>query len=344
MHIETQRLVIRALDPAYDLAALHGIGRDPRVARMMGSIAPDWTPAQAAEFLERSRWRGRIGFRHAIALRCAPEVMIGMVGIGGEPVSTAYFIDPACWGRGYATEALAAFLPVVMGRFGLVSVVADHFADNPASDAVLRKVGFVETGRATGSSAARQQEAEVVTYALDLARLKTGQGICPERIETARLMLRPVTGGDEAAVLASLNDLRVSGWLARVPYPYSSSDFRGFLDGFARSGETYAAEDAEGFAGIVTGGVELGYWLAPRAQGRGYATEAARAVLDAWFAAGGGPVVSGYFEGNLPSARVLDKLGFLETGRGPIFCRAMGRARPHVRLLLTAGAFLSRLQ
>ena len=69
MLIETERLVIRPLDPEGDLAALHRIGADPRVSGMMQSVAPDWTLAQAAEFLERSRWRGVIGFRHAIALR-----------------------------------------------------------------------------------------------------------------------------------------------------------------------------------------------------------------------------------------------------------------------------------
>lgn len=144
---------------------------------------------------------------------------------------------------------------------------------------------------------------------------------------------------DEAAVMEVLNDLAVAGWLAPVPYPYGRADFAVFLRDFARAGETYAISDEGGFAGIITGGEELGYWLLPRAQGLGYATEAARAVLSAWFAAGGGNVVSGYLEGNHGSARVLEKLGFFETGRDMVYCRSRDRILPHVFLRLTVSGF-----
>lgn len=309
MLIATERLILRPLDPAGDLEAMHRIGLDPRVSQMMQSIATDWTVEQAAAFLGGSRWRGGIGFRHAIALRSAPEIMIGTIGIGGDPVSTAYFLDADHWGKGYATEALAGFLAAVMPRFAAHRIEADHFADNPASGAVLRKVGFIETGRETGASAARTGAAPVIGYRLDLARLKAGP--LPVTLETARLRLRPVSLDDQAAVLSGLNDFGVSGWLARVPYPYTRDDFIAFLEGVARAGESFAIDDDDGFAGVITKGSELGYWLTPRAQGRGYATEAARAVLAAWFEAGGGDVVSGYFEDNLRSARVLGKLGFV---------------------------------
>ena len=343
MRIETERLILRALEPELDLPALHRIGQDPRVARMMMSIPADWTQAQAAELLERSRWRGSVGFRHAIALRESPRRMVGTVGIGGDPVSTAYFIDPEHWGKGYATEALGAFLAAVMPRFGLDAVVADHFEDNPASGAVLRKVGFEETGAEVGASAARDGVSALRSYRLDLERLRVCRLAMPVRITSPRLRLRPVFPADAAEVLAGMNDIGISGWLARVPYPYSERDFIAFLEGFARAGETYAIEDDDGFAGVLTCGAEIGYWLARRAQGRGYATEAARAALAARFAAGGGDVVSGYFEGNAASARVLGKLGFVETGRDMLFCRPMGKMRRHVSLRLTAARFFGGL-
>jgi RimJ/RimL family protein N-acetyltransferase len=49
---------------------------------------------------------------------------------------------------------------------------------------------------------------------------------------------------------------------------------------------------------------------------------------------------SGYFEGNTRSARVLSKLGFVETGRDRRFCKALGIERPHVILRLTREAFV----
>lgn len=164
--------------------------------------------------------------------------------------------------------------------------------------------------------------------------------------QTARLHLRPVAAQDEAAVIIGLSDLAVSGWLSVVPYPYTASDFHLFQTTIARPGATFAIEDDRGFAGIL--GLEqtaaghtlkLGYWLTPRAHGKGYATEAARGALNLHFAESPHAVASGYFEGNLPSAKVLRKLGFVEVGRGELMCRALNRPRPHVDLTLTAQAF-----
>jgi RimJ/RimL family protein N-acetyltransferase len=165
----------------------------------------------------------------------------------------------------------------------------------------------------------------------------------PEVIVTARLTLRPLVEGDGPAVVAALNDLSVTGWLAVVPHPYTTADFRQFLTGMARPGQTYAVDDGAGLAGIVGAGRELGYWFAPRVHGQGYATEAARAVLAAQFAADPAAVKSGYFEGNDRSARVLAKLGGVESGRSAKHCRAMGTERPHVDMLITPEAFAAAL-
>jgi RimJ/RimL family protein N-acetyltransferase len=70
-----------------------------------------------------------------------------------------------------------------------------------------------------------------------------------------------------------------------------------------------------GYCGIVLGRgslqePELAYELLPAAHGRGYATEAARAVLDAVFATGRTRIWATVRSWNTPSFRVLDKLGF----------------------------------
>ncbi len=163
-------------------------------------------------------------------------------------------------------------------------------------------------------------------------------------LQTARLRLRPVASKDEAAVVAALNDIAVSGWLSVVPYPYGRADFHLFQTELAQPGATFTLEDAEGFAGIL--GLEegkLGYWLSPRAQGRGYATEASRGALGWHFALEGGDVAAGYFLGNARSAHVLAKLGFVGTGRGEVPCRALNTLRPHVDMALTRQAYLQAL-
>ena len=163
------------------------------------------------------------------------------------------------------------------------------------------------------------------------------------QLETTRLRLRPVVASDEAAVVTHMNDLAISGWLSPVPHPYTAADFHAFATEIAYPGETFIIEDAQGFAGMIGAGFTLGYWLAPRAQGQGYATEAACAVLAMQFAHDESTVASGYFVGNAASARVLAKLGFREIGRSLKPCRALGQERPHVDLLLTPADFESAI-
>ncbi|MDQ1739364.1 MAG: hypothetical protein QOE53_1016 [Pseudonocardiales bacterium] len=76
-----------------------------------------------------------------------------------------------------------------------------------------------------------------------------------------------------------------------------------------------AEGDPIGYCGLLVGRgsfdePELGYELLRRAHGHGYATEAARAVLDAGFATGRQRLWATVGSWNAPSFRVLDKLGF----------------------------------
>ncbi len=165
-----------------------------------------------------------------------------------------------------------------------------------------------------------------------------------QRLATQRLSLRPVEARDRVVVVAGVGDLAVSRWLMPVPHPYTDADFDHFLTEIATPGEVFAVEDAQGFCGIVDIGDNiLGYWMAPAAQGRGYATEAARLALAARFAGDDSPMTSGYFADNARSAQVLRKLGFVETGRDLRHCRALDQSRPHVMVAGTRADFIARL-
>lgn len=70
-----------------------------------------------------------------------------------------------------------------------------------------------------------------------------------------------------------------------------------------------------GYCGLIVGRCsldepEIAYELLKRFHGRGYATEAAHAVMDAAFATGRNRIWSTVGAWNEPSLRVLDKLGF----------------------------------
>ena len=122
--------------------------------------------------MDRRTWRGLPNFTLAILHEGR---FAGTVGFGGEPLSIGYFLDPALWGRGLMTEALSAFLPEVFDRFPVNRIVADHFEDNPASGAVLRKLGFAETGRDMVQSQGRLEPAPVITYALTRDSLRVAR-------------------------------------------------------------------------------------------------------------------------------------------------------------------------
>jgi RimJ/RimL family protein N-acetyltransferase len=73
--------------------------------------------------------------------------------------------------------------------------------------------------------------------------------------------------------------------------------------------------DFIGYCGLIVGRAtveepEIAYELFQRVHGRGYATEAARAVLDAATATGRKRLWSTVGAWNTPSLRVLEKLGF----------------------------------
>jgi RimJ/RimL family protein N-acetyltransferase len=71
-----------------------------------------------------------------------------------------------------------------------------------------------------------------------------------------------------------------------------------------------------GCKGAPAGGaVEIGYGLAPSAQGQGVATEAVRALVAALARSGVGTVNAETLVDNHASRRVLEKAGFIVTGR-----------------------------
>jgi RimJ/RimL family protein N-acetyltransferase len=95
--------------------------------------------------------------------------IVGGVGIApradGDGLELGYWIARPYWGLGFATEAGRAVLRIARAM-QLPRLTAGHFIDNPASGAVLRKLGFRPTGRTVNRySLARGGEAASAEYA-----------------------------------------------------------------------------------------------------------------------------------------------------------------------------------
>lgn len=168
--LTTSRLTLRPLARS-DARALAAMSVEP-VARNMSTLPVGMSVAQAEHWIAEGAFRGLPGFRLGIE---RDDRLAGVVGFGGAPLSIAYFLAPEHWGRGLATEALAAFLPALFDRFPVTRIAAERFADNPASGAVLRKFGFEETGRSFETSKARLEPAPAITYAVHRDNLRTPQ-------------------------------------------------------------------------------------------------------------------------------------------------------------------------
>ena len=63
----------------------------------------------------------------------------------GNP-EIGYGIEPEFWNQGYTTEAVRAACKWALEQPGVCAIEAETEPDNAASQAVLRKVGFVPTG------------------------------------------------------------------------------------------------------------------------------------------------------------------------------------------------------
>jgi RimJ/RimL family protein N-acetyltransferase len=143
---------------------------------------------------------------------------------------------------------------------------------------------------------------------------------------TERLLLRPGWAEDAPALHQAIADERIVRNLASAPWPYRLSDAEAFLTTkrtadhaslliFRRDDAQTQLIGAIGFGRTPDSRREFGYWIAEPFWGRGYATEAGRAVIKLARDSLHLPMLhAGHFLDNPTSGRVLEKLGFRATG------------------------------
>ncbi len=150
------------------------------------------------------------------------------------------------------------------------------------------------------------------------------------RLETGRLWLRWPRAADAQAIVGLAGDKAVAAMTARIPHPYpleaaeafvlearsSNAEGAGLIMAITPRSKPGALIGMVGI-GERNGRPELGYWLGAPFWGEGLGTEAARALIDAFFAyTRGSELCASTRVINGSSRRVIEKCGFSPVGSG----------------------------
>ena len=142
---------------------------------------------------------------------------------------------------------------------------------------------------------------------------------------TERLLLRPGWPEDAPQLAAAIADETIVRNLSTAPWPYRLRDAEAFLAQprdpvlpslliFERTETEPRLIGACGLGRRPSGAVEMGYWIARPHWGKGFATEAGRALVGMARTLGLRRLEAGHFLDNPASGRVLEKLGFEPVG------------------------------
>ena len=145
--LETERLLLRKLRRDDTRCYFERLGSSAAVTEFML-----WNPhrdlSESVASIEKALSRYEAGgcYRWAIALK-EEDDLIGVIELlrfndEENSCSFAYMLCEDFWDRGYATEALKAVLDFAFMQLNIAVVEVDHFVENAASGAVMRKAGM----------------------------------------------------------------------------------------------------------------------------------------------------------------------------------------------------------
>jgi RimJ/RimL family protein N-acetyltransferase len=169
-------------------------------------------------------------------------------------------------------------------------------------------------------------------------------------LETERLVLRAPRLGDAKTITVLANDRRIAENTARIAHPYRLADAEDFIATANLGNEAVffitlrsgVLIGACGFVQVDRHPPEIGYWLGVKHWGKGYATEAVRAIIDHVFTdLDCEAIQSAARVTNPASRRVLEKCGFQWTGAGLLRIRALSSSAPIDRFRLDRGLWAS---
>jgi RimJ/RimL family protein N-acetyltransferase len=146
----TKRLLLRPFKMT-DAPMVKKMVGNKAIAATTASIPHPYHEGAAQEWIntQRESFQNNTSVTFAITLR-SNQQLIGSIGLkidnDSQRAELGYLIAKKFWNKGYCTEAANVVLKYAFIKKGLNRVYAHHFTDNPASGAVMRKIGMTYEG------------------------------------------------------------------------------------------------------------------------------------------------------------------------------------------------------
>ncbi|MHC4211949.1 MAG: GNAT family N-acetyltransferase [Planctomycetota bacterium] len=148
--IETERLILRAFNLT-DAPEVQRLAGDREIASMTLSIPHPYEDGVAEKWISTHRDLFEKGQVLNLAItRRDDGGLVGSIGITinteHENAELGYWIGKQYWNQGYCTEAARPLLKYAFETLKLNRIEAHHFARNPASGRIMKKIGLLKEG------------------------------------------------------------------------------------------------------------------------------------------------------------------------------------------------------
>lgn len=168
--IRTERLLLRRLTPR-DALDMYEYSKDPEVARHVLWDAHR-SVAESRNYIRYMIRKYRLGEPSSWGIEHVLDgKLIGTIGFmwfqqDNSSTEVGYSLSRAYWNKGLMTEALGAVIDYAFDRLHLHRVEAQFEIDNPASGAVMRKVGMQMEGVLRGRLYNKGKYVDVALYSI----------------------------------------------------------------------------------------------------------------------------------------------------------------------------------
>ncbi|MGD0430374.1 MAG: bifunctional GNAT family N-acetyltransferase/(deoxy)nucleoside triphosphate pyrophosphohydrolase [Acetobacteraceae bacterium] len=165
--LKTERLTLRPFKPE-DAPGLHRLINNFDVAKMLElvafpyhrDLADKWVTSAIADLAAGTACHLAITGQEE-----SHEILVGAVGITIDRKTRTgrlgYWVGQKYWGHGVATEAAARLTSYAFANLEIDRITASVATDNPASAAVLGRIGFRRTGEGQQHFASRHADAPI---------------------------------------------------------------------------------------------------------------------------------------------------------------------------------------